>query len=147
MRRRRECLLCVERFTTYEGAELNLPRVVKRSGRREPFDEGKLRAGMLRALERRPVATDAVEAAVQGIEKRLLVCGEREISSRVLGEWAMESLRELDHVAYVRFASVYLSFEDVDAFRELIDRMDKELTLETRQRRRSKSGRLVPGDD
>jgi len=133
VRRRRECLHCSDRFTTYETAELSLPRVVKRSGRREPFTEDKLRTGVLRALERRPVPTDAVEAALNKIEKRLLNRGEREVSSRLIGEWAMESLRELDQVAYIRFASVYLSFADLNAFRDLIDHLDKELTPEMRR--------------
>ena len=130
IRRRRECQSCRERFTTYETAELNLPRVVKRDGRREPFAENKLRNGMLHALERRPVETDLIEAAIARITRRALTMGERELKSRQLGEWAMEELRGLDQVAYVRFASVYRSFEDVQAFRDLIERLENDLTPE-----------------
>ncbi len=130
IRRRRECQSCRERFTTYETAELNLPRVVKRDGRREPFAENKLRNGMLHALERRPVETDLIEAAIARITRRALTMGERELKSRQLGEWAMEELRGLDQVAYIRFASVYRSFEDVQAFRDLIERLENDLTPE-----------------
>lgn len=124
VRRRRECSECRERFTTYETAELNMPRVVKSNGSREPFREEKLRAGMLRALEKRPVGSDRVEAAITRIKKKLLACGEREIPSRRIGESVMQELGELDHVAYVRFASVYRSFQDVNEFREVIDRLE-----------------------
>jgi transcriptional repressor NrdR len=130
IRRRRECQSCRERFTTYETAELNLPRVVKRDGRREPFEENKLRSGMLHALERRPVETDLIEAAIARITRRALTLGEREMKSRQIGQWAMEELRGLDQVAYVRFASVYRSFEDVQAFRDLIERLENDLTPE-----------------
>jgi transcriptional repressor NrdR len=123
VRRRRECGECKERFTTYEVAELNLPRVVKSNGNREPFREDKLRAGMLRALEKRPVGSDRIEAAITRIKKRLLTSGEREVPSRLIGENVMQELAALDHVAYVRFASVYRSFQDVDEFREVIDRL------------------------
>jgi len=133
VRRRRECLSCSERFTTYESAELNLPRVVKSDGKREPFDIDKLRRGMLHALEKRPVETDRVEDAINRIRHKLLAQGEREIESRRLGDWVMDELHALDHVAYIRFASVYLSFEDVDAFRELIERLEKDLTPEMRK--------------
>jgi len=133
VRRRRECLSCMERFTTYEGAELSLPRVVKSGGSREPFTEQKLRAGMLRALEKRPVETDRVEEAIARIRRRLLSLGEREVESRRIGEWVMEALRELDQVAYVRFASVYLSFEDINAFRDMIERLEADLPPETRR--------------
>lgn len=133
VRRRRECLSCSERFTTYESAELNLPRVVKSDGKREPFDIEKLRRGMLHALEKRPVETDRVEDAINRIRHKLLAQGEREIESRRLGDWVMDELHALDHVAYIRFASVYLSFEDVDAFRELIERLEKDLTPEMRK--------------
>ncbi len=134
VRRRRECTECGERFTTYERVELVLPRVVKRDGKREPFDEDKLRAGMLRALEKRPVATEQVEAAVERVKRRLRETGEREVSSRDIGEWVMEELRGLDQVAYVRFASVYRSFQDVNAFREEIERLQRELPPEARRR-------------
>ena len=130
VRRRRECLTCGERFTTFESAELVLPRVVKQSGVREPFNEEKLRAGMMRALEKRPVGTEKVEDALSHIRHRLRASGDREVPSRLLGEWVMEELAKLDKVAYVRFASVYRSFEDVSAFREVIDRLENELPPE-----------------
>lgn len=126
VRRRRECLKCGERFTTYEGVELNLPRVVKHDGNRESFDVEKMRAGMQRALEKRPVAAADVEAAVSRITHLAMVCGEREIAATRVGEWVMSELRALDQVAYVRFASVYRSFEDVNAFREEIERLERE---------------------
>ncbi len=123
VRRRRECLSCAERYTTFETAELTLPQIIKRDGSREPFDEPKLRAGMLRALEKRPVETEEVEAAVTHIKHRLRASGEREVHAHELGEWVMDELRRLDEVAYVRFASVYRSFQDVNAFREEIERL------------------------
>jgi transcriptional repressor NrdR len=123
IRRRRECLQCGERFTTFETAELVLPRVVKSDASREPFNELKLRGSLLKALEKRPVASEALDAAVAHICHKLRTLGEREVPSRQLGELAMEELRHLDEVAYVRFASVYRSFQDVDAFREEIERL------------------------
>ncbi len=133
VRRRRECRECGERFTTYERVELNLPRVVKRDATREPFDEAKLRAGILRALEQRPVPVDAVERALSGITRALATGGEREVPSRVVGEYAMAALRELDPVAVVRFASVYRRFQDMTDFRETIDRLEAEPTPEARR--------------
>lgn len=124
VRRRRQCLSCSERFTTYETAELTMPRIIKGDGLRESFNEAKLRAGMMRALEKRPVDVDSVEAAINRIKRKMRTRGEREISSRRLGDWVMQELRELDQVAYVRFASVYRSFEDVNAFREEIERLE-----------------------
>lgn len=132
VRRRRQCLECSERFTTYETAELKLPRLVKRDGRRESFDETKLRTGIERSLEKRPVSTDAIDAAITRIKRRLLG-SEREIPASRLGEWVMEELRNLDHIAYIRFASVYLSFDDMDAFRETIDRLERDLSPEARK--------------
>ena len=123
VRRRRECNACKERYTTFETAELVMPRIIKSSGIREPFNEEKLLAGLLRALEKRPVDTDSIDSAIGRILHRLQVCGEREISSRQLGEWVMDELRELDQVAYVRFASVYRSFQDVSDFSEEIERL------------------------
>lgn len=123
IRRRRMCVECSERFTTYETAELSLPRLVKRDRSRELFDENKLRAGIMRALEKRPVSIDDVDTAVKAITRRLWASGDREIDSRLVGDWVMDALRELDEVAYVRFASVYRSFQDIDAFREEIERM------------------------
>lgn len=126
VRRRRKCTHCKERFTTYEGAELDLPRVIKRDGTRVPFDRRKMRAGMMRALEKRPVETAAIEAALARIHHQLVSRGEGEISSREIGELAMNALRVLDQVAYVRFASVYRQFEDVRAFREEIERLESQ---------------------
>ena len=130
VRRRRECLVCNERFTTYEAAELNLPRVVKSDGRRVPFDGKKLKAGIMKALEKRPVSTDQVDMAVNRITRKLLSSGEAEIDSRRIGELVMDELRQLDQVAYVRFASVYRRFEDVRAFREEIERLERQPTPE-----------------
>ena len=134
VRRRRECLTCAERFTTFETAELIMPRLVKRDGSRVPFDEDKLRSGMLRALEKRPVPTERVDEAINHIKHRLTTTGDREVKSRVLGEWVMDELRQLDQVAYVRFASVYRSFQDVNAFREEIDRLEQEAPVASNQK-------------
>ena len=123
VRRRRECLQCGERFTTFESAELVMPRVVKSDATREPFDEAKLRSGMLKALEKRPVAIEAVDAAVNHVCHKLRTLGEREVPARLVGELVMDELHQLDEVAYVRFASVYRSFQDVEAFREEIERL------------------------
>lgn len=133
VRRRRECLSCGERFTTFEQAVLVMPRIVKRDGTREPFNEEKLRAGILRALEKRPVETERVEAAIERIQKRINASGEREIHAHQIGEWIMPELRALDQVAYVRFASVYRSFQDVNAFREEIERLESEPSPEEKR--------------
>jgi len=124
VRRRRQCLECEERFTTYESAEVNLPRVIKSRGNREPFSEQKLCVGFQKALEKRPVSVESMEAAVARIKHRAMVTGEREIDARQIGEWVMHELRKLDQVAYIRFASVYRSFEDVAAFREVIENLE-----------------------
>lgn len=121
VRRRRECLTCNERFTTFEGAELLMPRVIKQNGDREPFNEDKLRKGILKALEKRPVSMDQVEEALTHINHALRASGEREVSSDLVGEKVMQELRKLDEVAYVRFASVYRSFKDLNEFRAAID--------------------------
>ncbi|BCD96020.1 transcriptional regulator NrdR [Marinagarivorans cellulosilyticus] len=126
VRRRRECQQCKERFTTFEVAELLLPRVIKQDGSREPFDEEKLRAGLQRALEKRPVSIEDIEAAINQIKYFLQAMGEREVDSRIVGEKVMEVLRQLDGVAYVRFASVYRSFKDIDEFRAELDRLEKD---------------------
>ena len=126
IRRRRSCVECKERFTTYETAELTLPRLIKSDKSRAVFSEDKLRAGFLKALEKRPVSIDAVDMAVKGIVRQLIATGEREVESRLVGEWVMDALRELDEVAYVRFASVYRSFQDISEFREEIERMEKQ---------------------
>ena len=133
VRRRRECTQCGERFTTYEKAELTLPRVIKQDGTRVPFDESKLRTGILRALEKRPATADEIESVISEIKRRLIASGDREVRSRYIGEQVMEGLRQLDQVAYVRFASVYRSFQDVNAFREEIERMERELSPELRR--------------
>ena len=133
IRRRRECLQCGERFTTFETAELVMPRLVKRDEAREPFDEAKLRSGMVRALEKRPVSMEAVEAAIARIIHRLQTMGEREIPSRLVGEMVMEELRNMDEVAYVRFASVYRSFQDVTAFQDEIRRLREMADAESRR--------------
>ena len=123
IRRRRECLSCGERFTTFETAELLMPLVIKGDSSREVFDAAKLRAGMAKALEKRPVGPEAIDEAVSRICHNLRVRGDREIPSRAVGELVMEELRHIDEVAYVRFASVYRSFQDVEAFREEIERL------------------------
>lgn len=123
IRRRRECLACAERFTTFETAELLLPRLIKRDNRREPFDEEKLRNGITRALEKRPVSAEDIEAALGRIIHRLRTTGEREVPARLVGDLVMEELRRLDEVAYVRFASVYRSFQDAEEFRKEVERL------------------------
>ena len=125
VRRRRECLNCGERFTTFESAELVLPRVIKNNGNRQPFDEDKLRNGLLRALEKRPVSLELIDSTINRIKHQLRETGERAIRTRVVGELVMQALRELDDVAYVRFASVYRSFQDVEEFKKEIDRLGK----------------------
>jgi transcriptional repressor NrdR len=125
VRRRRECLSCGDRFTTYETAELLMPRVVKADGSREPFDDRKLMTGITRALEKRPVDSEQIEAALNRIKHNLRATGEREIASQQVGEEVMKSLRELDSVAYVRFASVYRSFQDISDFKAELDRLEK----------------------
>lgn len=126
VRRRRQCLLCKERFTTFESAELIMPMVIKRDGSREIFKIENLRAGMLRALEKRPVGADALEEAIVIIMQKIRRRGEREIDSRQIGEWVMEQLYRLDRVSYVRFASVYKRFEDVSEFFDEIDKIKKD---------------------
>ncbi len=123
VRRRRQCLFCHERFTTFEIAELLMPRVVKSDDIREPFNEDKLRRGMMKALEKRPVSSDAVENALNHIKTTLRATGEREILSKLIGNLVMDELKKLDKVAYIRFASVYRSFEDVREFGEEIARL------------------------
>jgi transcriptional repressor NrdR len=123
VRRRRECITCAERFTTYETAELVMPRIIKQNGNREPFDENKLHAGLLKALEKRPVSIEKVDEAINRIKNHLRATGEREVASRIVGEQVMQELRQLDEVAYVRFASVYRSFKDLNEFRAEIDRL------------------------
>jgi transcriptional repressor NrdR len=125
IRRRRQCLDCNERFTTFESAELVMPRLVKTDNSRQPFDESKLRNSMVRALEKRPVSSDDFEQAIGRLVHKLRTMGEREVPSRLIGEMVMEELRELDEVAYVRFASVYRSFQDVTEFEDEIKRLQE----------------------
>lgn len=131
MRRRRECNVCGERFTTYESVELTLPRVIKSDGNREKFDEDKIRSGLIKALEKRPVASDCIDDVVNRITKQMMAESSREIPSTQIGEWVMQALRDLDQVAYVRFASVYRSFQDVYAFREEIEKLVQATTART----------------
>lgn len=142
IRRRRECMSCKARFTTYETAELSLPRVIKSDGRRETFSDEKLRRGIVKALEKRPVPMERVEAALDRIRRRVRETGDREIESRRVGELVMEALRGLDQVAYVRFASVYRSFEDVKAFLEEIERLENDLPPGVREQQLA----LIPAD-
>jgi transcriptional repressor NrdR len=144
IRRRRECLACSERFTTFETAELVMPMIVKSDKSREPFDEHKLRNGLLKALEKRPVGSEAIEQAVEHICRKLRSLGEREVAARSIGDLVMEELRHLDEVAYVRFASVYRSFQDVEAFHEEIDKLRRH-----RRRREPNSEQLplLPADE
>lgn len=123
VRRRRECRRCGERYTTFETAELVMPRVVKRDGRREPFDEAKLRNGIAKALEKRPIKSEVVEESIERLLHRLQTMGEREVNGRNIGDMVMEELRGLDEVAYVRYASVYRSFQDIADFREEVERL------------------------
>ena len=125
IRRRRRCLTCDKRFTTYETVELRLPQVVKGDGNRTEFDRNKLMTGFVRALHKRPVPTDLVDAAIDRVVHKFLSLGEREVSSRSIGESVMEELYKLDEVAYIRFASVYKSFQDVDDFRDAIKEVQK----------------------
>ena len=124
VRRRRECRECGERYTTFESAELVLPRVIKSNGARQPFDEDKLRSGLVRALEKRPVDLEQTEATLDRIKLRLRATGEREVLTRIVGEMVMDELRELDDVAYVRFASVYRNFREEKDFVTFVDRID-----------------------
>ncbi len=133
VRRRRECASCNERFTTYETAELNMPRIVKQDGSRMPFKEEKLCAGVMRALEKRPVSTEQIDESLNRIKHQLLAAGEREINSAVIGNLVMEELLALDQVAYIRFASVYLDFSDINAFRDAIEKIEK--TKATKKKR------------
>jgi transcriptional repressor NrdR len=123
VRRRRQCLKCEERFTTFESPELVMPRVIKRDDRREPFDEDKLRDSMVSALQKRPVGSEDIERSIERVTHRLQTLGEREVPSRLIGDVVMEELRQLDEIAYIRFASVYRSFQDVTEFQEEIQRL------------------------
>lgn len=124
IRRRRQCIECQERFTTFETAELVMPRIIKNDGNRQPFDEDKLRAGLMRALEKRPVSAEHIETLITQLKSALRATGEREVESKMIGNILMEKLKEVDQVAYVRFASVYRSFQDIKEFGEAIAGLD-----------------------
>ena len=126
IRRRRECELCKARFTTFETADLALPRIIKSDGERQPFNGTKLKAGMLRALEKRPLSSEEVDAVFGKVLTQIRQLGEREIPSRMLGEIVMKSLKSVDQVAYVRFASVYRDFQDIEEFAQEISTLSKE---------------------
>lgn len=143
VRRRRECLSCSERFTTFESAELVMPHIIKQSGQREPFNEDKLRSGIQRALEKRPVGTDDIEKSIVHITKRMRATGDREVPADLVGSFVMDELRDLDQVAYVRFASVYRSFEDVSAFEEEIEKLKNGPSPEVKRQQKS----LLPEED
>ncbi len=143
VRRRRECLSCSERFTTYESAELVMPHIIKSDGRREPFDEDKLRSGIVRALEKRPVLSESIEEAITHIMKKVRAMGERDYKSQAIGNLVMDELRDIDQVAYVRFASVYRSFQDVNAFEEEIEKLKNVPSPELKKRQHS----LLPDED
>ena len=125
VRRRRECQACGKRFTTYERVELQMPMIVKQNGNRTAYDREKIRTGFMRALHKRPVPTEYVDAAITRIEQRILALGEREIPSRVVGEMVMRELKKMDDVAYIRFASVYEDFQRVDDFRDAIQQVKR----------------------
>ncbi|OEF52880.1 transcriptional regulator NrdR [Enterovibrio norvegicus] len=125
VRRRRQCLACSERYTTFETAELVMPRIIKTNGNRDPFNEDKMRGGIQRALEKRPVSADDIEKAINTIKSTIRATGEREVSSTLVGNLVMDALKELDKLAYIRFASVYHSFEDIRDFGEEIARLEK----------------------
>jgi transcriptional repressor NrdR len=147
IRRRRECLACSERFTTFETAELVMPMVVKGDRTREPFDEGKLRSGMEKALEKRPVPRPQVDEAVSRITHKVRALGDREVPARVVGELVMEELRQLDEVAYVRFASVYRHFEDVEAFHEEIRKLRDQRDASPPAPQQKRTARRQPAPD
>ena len=128
VRRRRECANCGERFTTYESAELVMPKIIKQDGSRQPFDEQKLRAGIMRSVEKRPVSVDDIEQSISQIMSQLRATGERELPANTVGEMVMGQLRKLDDVAYVRFASVYRRFKDVNEFRATIESLEEDET-------------------
>ena len=134
VRRRRECESCTQRFTTFEKAQLSMPLIVKRDGTPEPFSDEKLRRGIVSALYKRPLTTEQVDKIIDHVMRELRGCGEREVPSRQIGEWVMRELREVDHVAYVRFASIYRQFQDAHAFR---DEVEKLLAFPSAEQRRS----------
>ncbi len=130
VRRRRECIKCKSRFSTYEKQELNLPRVIKKNESRESFNEDKVKSGILKAIENRPVSIDSVEQSIKNILNNLRMRGEKEIDAKDIGLLVMQELRKLDQVAYIRFASVYHEFEGLQDFLEIINRLENDLTPE-----------------
>ena len=147
IRRRRQCTKCRERFTTFESAELVMPRLIKNDNTRQPFDEEKLRYSMVRALEKRPVPADEFEQAVGHLVHKLRTMGEREVPSRLVGELVMEELRKLDEIAYVRFASVYRRFQDVTEFQDEIERLQEISDASARREQMSLLPEDAAGDD
>ncbi|MCP4986676.1 MAG: transcriptional regulator NrdR [Colwellia sp.] len=141
VRRRRECLACHERYTTFESAELVMPRIIKRDGSREPFNEDKMLSGLTRALEKRPVSMEQIELSVNKLKSQMRATGEREITSEMLGDLIMAQLKELDKVAYLRFASVYLSFEDISEFADEITRLGKEKNGKSKKSKQVKASK------
>ena len=129
IRRRRACIRCEYRFNTFEKVELSLPKIIKRDGRREAFNEANLRSGMLIALKKRPVSMDSVEKAISDIKTHLLGLGKREIDSKILGEYVINTLKKLDEIAYVRFASVYRQFQDISEFHEAISKIQEHVNI------------------
>ncbi|MGH8751656.1 MAG: transcriptional regulator NrdR [Burkholderiales bacterium] len=125
VRRRRRCLSCTKRFTTYETVELRMPQIIKHNGTRTEFDRARVHTGFMRALHKRPVAAERVDEALDHITQKLLSLGEREVPSRLIGEMVMKELYKMDKVAYIRFASVYRSFQDVEDFRDAIEEVQK----------------------
>ena len=134
VRRRRRCVSCMKRFTTYETVELRLPQVIKHNGTRTEFDRNRLQTGFMRALHKRPVSAERVDEAIDRVTQKLLSLGEREVPSRLIGEMVMKELYKMDKVAYIRFASVYRSFQDVEDFRDAIKEVQQ--PAKTRSRRR-----------
>lgn len=130
VRRRRECLECKERYTTFEASELLMPKVIKRDGKICPFDESKLRSGLQRALQKRPINLDKLESLIASMLHRIGSTGEREVSSEFIGDVVLEHLRPIDEVAYIRFASVYRSFQDLQAFKKIVLGLEKQETCE-----------------
>ena len=126
IRRRRECVSCQERFTTFESYEVVMPRVIKSNGKNEPFDEQKLRRSLMHALQKRPITQEQIETVLSDIQLQIRRLGERDVESRVIGEIVMQALFSLDHVAYVRFASVYQDFQDIEAFHSHIEKMKQQ---------------------
>ena len=133
IRRRRECTGCAERFTTFESAEFVLPKLVKTDESREPFDEAKLRIGILKATEKRPISSEAIEELISRVIRKVQKMGEREIQSRLLGEIVIEELREIDEIAFVRYASVYRRFQDVEEFEKEIESLRDATPMEKKR--------------